>query len=283
MQFYARQLPGVRERKYFPEPAGFWAGSVAVNRGGEAVVRTADYYIEPNGGWYRWRGSKVTTRNFRSTYNFHSRTFSGFEEIANPPPLRDAEVVGLEDVRLYDDTFTATQKQWTPEGSDNLMVVGKLGGSFAVIRSPDQKCQKNWLPLPDARLLYKWKPLTIAGTKDNELVVHEEHDSTPPWFALLRGSAPPFRVEGRWIALAHVVAPTAPRQYFSVLVELEEPAWRPVACSLPFYFIEVGVEYCLSAQAYRDEIHFFVSRMDRESYVVVSRASDVLAALTIKT
>jgi hypothetical protein len=83
--------------------------------------------------------------------------------------------------------------------------------------------------------------------------------------------------------VAHIVAPTAPRQYFSVLVELEEPAWRPVACSLPFYFLEIGVEYCLSAQAFEDEIHFFVSRMDRESYVVVARADSVLAALTIKT
>ena len=163
------------------------------------------------------------------------------------------------------------------------MAVGKLGGPFAVIKSPGRRCEKNWLPLPDGRLVYNWKPLVVAGTRDSELVVHEEHDSTPPWWARLRGSAPPFRVGGRWIALAHVVAPAAPRQYFSVLVELEEPAWRPVACSPPFYFLEIGVEYCLAAQAFGDEIHFFVSRMDRESYVVVSRVSDVLAALTIKT
>jgi hypothetical protein len=55
---------------------------------------------------------------------FETRSFSGFEEIINPPPFRDAEVVGLEDVRLVGDMFTATQKQWTPEGSDNLMAVG---------------------------------------------------------------------------------------------------------------------------------------------------------------
>ena len=207
----------------------------------------------------------------------------GVRRDTNPPPLRDAEVVGLEDVRLYDDAFTATQKQWTPEGSDNLRVVGTLGGPFAVIKSPDRKCEKNWLPLPDGRLIYKWKPLVVAGTKDNELVVHEEHDSTPPWWVYMRGSTPPFRVAGRWIAVAHIVAPAAPRQYFSVLVELEEPAWKPVACSLPFYFLDIGVEYCLSAQAFEGDIHFFVSKNDRETYVVVASADSVLAALTIKT
>ena len=98
----------------------------------------------------------------------------------------------------------------------------------------------------------------------------------------MRGSASPFRVAGRWLALAHIVVPKAPRQHFSVLVELEQPAWAPSAWSLPFYFLAPGVEYCLSAQTFGEEVHFFVSKMDRESYVVVAAAKDVLALLTEK-
>jgi hypothetical protein len=78
------------------------------------------------------------------------------------------------------------------------------------------------------------------------------------------------------------VVPKSPREYFSVLVELQEPGWSAGAYSLPFYFLAPGVEYCLSAQAYGDEVHFFVSRMDRESYVIVAKAPDVLAMLSEK-
>ena len=163
------------------------------------------------------------------------------------------------------------------------MAIGCLKGKLKVVTSPTSTCEKNWLPLPDNRLIYRWSPLEIGAVEGNDLQIQERHHNMPPWWAHLRGSAPPFRVGTKWIALTHVVAPTAPRQYFSVLVELEQPAWKPVACSLPFYFIEPGVEYCLSAQTYKDDIHFFVSRMDRESYVIISPASDVLAALTIKT
>ena len=81
--------------------------------------------------------------------------------------------------------------------------------------------------------------------------------------------------------MAHIVVPKAPREYFSVLVELEPPSWRPETWSLPFFFIAPGVEYCLSAQVF-DDIHFFVSRMDRETYVVVAKVDDVLAMLTEK-
>ena len=76
------------------------------------------------------------------------------------------------------------------------------------------------------------------------------------------------------------MVPKAPREYFSVVVELTLPAWAPAAWSLPFYFLEPGVEYCLSAQPHGDDVHFFVSRVDRESYVVVASAADVLALLT---
>jgi len=277
---YAKQLAAETKRVYFDPPPGFWAGSVAVNAQGIACVRTADYYIEETGGWYRWRSQKVTTRNFKSQYKFETRSFTGFEEIVNPPPFRDAEVVGLEDIRLVGDMFTATQKQWTPEGSDNLMAIGQFSTmQFTVASSP--RCEKNWLLLPDGRLIYSWRPLVVGKLEGSELNIHESH-STPQFFDHLRGSAPPFRVGDRWIALCHIVVPKAPREYFSLLVEIEPPSWKAKTWSLPFYFLGKGVEYCLSAQAYNEDIHFFVSRMDRETYIVVAKAVDILAMLTEK-
>jgi hypothetical protein len=45
---------------------------------------------------------------------------------------------------------------------------------------------------------------------------------------------------------------------------------------LPFVFLEPGIEYCLSAITVLDEVRFFVSRMDRETYVIRVPASVVL-------
>jgi hypothetical protein len=152
-------------------------------------------------------------------------------------------------------------------------------GEFVVAESSDGSCQKNWVPLPDKRLIYRWSPLTIGALDGTRLAVHEEH-STPAWWKHMRGSASPCRIHGRWVAIGHLVAPRAPREYLSVFVELEPPAWVPRACSVPFFFFEPGVEYVLSAQSHKDEVHFFVSRMDRESFVVVAKGSDILALLT---
>ena len=85
----------------------------------------------------------------------------------------------------------------------------------------------------------------------------------------MRGSAPPFVAGGRTLVVAHMVSDADPRNYFSLLVELEPTTWKPKAVSLPFVFFG-GIEYCLSAQCFDGEVHFFVSHWDRESFVVVA-------------
>jgi hypothetical protein len=45
-------------------------------------------------------------------------------------------------------------------------------------------------------------------------------------------------------------------------------------------FLGLGIEYCLSALAVDDELHFFVSRLDRETYVVRIPAAAALASIT---
>ena len=47
-----------------------------------------------------------------------------------------------------------------------------------------------------------------------------------------------------------------------------------MAVSLPFVFFG-GIEYCLSAQFFDGEVHFFVSHWDRESYVVVAELPEL--------
>ena len=122
--------------------------------------------------------------------------------------------------------------------------------------------------LPNGNLIHRWHPFEIGSVVEGALAIHTTY-STPAWWRHLRGSAPPFEVEGRKLCLAHLVTDSSPRQYLSVLVELEPASLRPMAASLPFIFFG-DIEYCLSAVYRRGEIHFFVSHWDREPFVVVT-------------
>jgi hypothetical protein len=67
-----------------------------------------------------------------------------------------------------------------------------------------------------------------------------------------------------------MVSDADPRNYFSLIVELEPTTWTPRAVSSSFCLFFGGIEYCLSAQSFDGEVHFFVSNWDRESFVVVA-------------
>jgi hypothetical protein len=238
-----------------------------VNEWGDACVRTANYYLAE--GTWGWPAGFAETRNFRSTYDFRGG-FEGWEELTTPvAPLRLGDIRGLEDVRLCGQRFTATQQQWSSREGHNEIVVGTWPDLRFVVVPTDRDCEKNWLPLCDGSFIYQFAPFLRGRLTDaGELALEAEDSSSPPWHGWLRGSAPPFRVADRWLALAHLVTSGFPRRYLSVLVELEGPAGRPSSWSSPFYFLERGIEYCLSAVAVGDEVHFFVSRLDRETYVV---------------
>jgi hypothetical protein len=272
MKFYVRKLDGEVQKIQFPTPEGFYSSSLCVTDAGIGNVRCVDYFIEPDGSYRHFQG-RVVTRNFRFFYQPASRTCVGIEEVLAKPPTHESWCHGLEDLRLGNDlTFTATQLQWRYPGQGeraNRMAVGRYARDleFDVIRPPEETwCEKNWLPLANGNLLYRWHPFEVGHAKEGALEIHTSH-STPAWWRHLRGSAPPFVHEGRTLLLAHMVSDCDPRNYYSVLVELEPAAWRPKAVSLPFVFFG-GIEYCISAQCWGGEVHFFVSHWDRESFVV---------------
>ena len=260
-------------------PEGFLSSSLSVTDSGVANIRCVDYFITPE-GYYRHFQGRVVTRNFRSLYSFRSRTFTDFEEVVPAKePTHDSWCHGLEDIRIGNDlAFTATQLEWRYEGQPelaNIMAIGRYPSlEFITVRPPEADgetwCEKNYLPFPGG-VIYRWHPFEVATVVGDRLEVRSSY-STPAWWRHLRGSAPPFLVPGRTLthvmALAHFVTGAAPRDYYSVLVELESVTLRPKAVSLPFVFFG-AIEYCLSAQCVAGEVHFFVSHWDRESYVVV--------------
>jgi hypothetical protein len=277
LKYYARKLEGEITKVNFPAPEGFHSSSFSVTDSGFGNVRCVDYFIEPDGSYRHFQG-RVVTRNFSFLYLPAQRGFAGFEEVRAKPPTHNSWCHGLEDLRLGNDlAYTATQLQWRYEGQPELanrMSIGRYSRylDFEVIRPPEETwCEKNWLPLGHGNLLYKWHPFEVGGVEEGALVIHSRH-STPAWWRHLRGSAPPFVAGGingsKTLVVAHMVSDADPRNYFSLLVQLEPATWRPKAVSLPFVFFG-GIAYCLSAQCFDDEVHFFVSHWDRESFVVV--------------
>ena len=272
LKFYAQKLPGRATKLHFPVPEGFYSSSLSVTDCGVGNVRCVDYFIEPDGSYRHFQG-RVVTRNFRFFYLPAERRCVGFDEVPDKPPTHESWCHGLEDLRLGNDlTFTATCLAYRypgqPDGS-NRIAIGRYCLDFEVVRPPTETaCEKNWLPMGGGNFLYRWHPFEVGSVEAGALVIHTSY-STPAWWRHLRGSAPPFVVGGRTLIMAHMVSDADPRNYFSIVAEIEPATWRPRAVSLPFIFFG-GIEYCLSAQCFNGEVHFFVSHWDRESFVVVA-------------
>ena len=144
------------------------------------------------------------------------------------------------------------------------MALGTLPAIVCVsVPSPlDAACEKNWPPMPDGTVSYAWGPFRRGSVSSGRLELEAGAADVPAGVERLRVSAPPFRVGAKWLALAHVVVGFH-RKYLSVLVELARPSGHPLSWSLPFVFLELGIEHCLSALRVGDEVHFFMSSVDR--------------------
>jgi len=132
-----------------------------------------------------------------------------------------------------------------------------------VIESPfNVVWEKNWLPIPGTNHhVYNWHPLRIGEFENGKWKLVKELP-TPPLFSLLRGSASPIEIDGKWVALTHLVEYSKPRKYYHAFVELEKDTYKPLRVSLPFVFRSVSIEYCISMRLKEKKIECIVTFMD---------------------
>lgn len=227
-------------------------------------VRFVNYWID-NGDYKTPDGEVVVTKN----------AVNGVTPIADIPefPKRaDANILGLEDIRLYRDElgrtcFTATTVEH--EGPRVQTMRGVYNSADCVLmKSPENRdCEKNWLPINDTnRMIYDWRPLRIGQVDGDNLKIDIVHE-TPPIFSLFRGSAPPIKVGDALWALVHFVKYDTPRKYYHCFVSLDSETYKPTAITLPFVFRSVGIEYCVSCRVVDDSIECNVSFNDKDSSV----------------
>jgi glycosyltransferase involved in cell wall biosynthesis len=277
LRFYAERFVGYQQQLTFPEVPGFKSSSVAVNECGQLNVRTVNYVLNRDGSYALPQGV-VATRNFRSQWRPRQRQWDGWSEVTQDPG-RQTNVLGLEDVRLQGNTFTATTREFSYCDRNRVALGIWPEMDFRVLRPPqgETDCEKNWLPIDSDRMIWRWHPFQILQPDGCETKVVQEHE-TPASFRHFRGSAPPFRVDERMLSIVHIVAPCNPRVYLHLLVE-HDASMKPIATSRPFYFRELGVEYCVGARQFGDSVHIFFSCWDAESWVCIAPAALCLSML----
>jgi hypothetical protein len=138
--------------------------------------------------------------------------------------------------------------------------------SLAVESPTNSMCEKNWLHVPGTdHFIHSWNPLQVGRICDTKFDIFKSIN-LPPFFSLLRGSAPPIEVNGKWFVLTHLVEYAKCRNYYHCIVELEKESYTPLKVSMPFTFKGSGIEYCVSGRLLNNNIlEYYVSFMDKDS------------------
>ena len=201
---------------------------------------------------------------------------------------------GIEDIRLYQDhentvKFIASSLNYCTNNVISIAIGTyttkdmnpcDLQNTFHV-HSPDGKgvrIEKNWCPIllndKPTQFIYNWFPMEIGEIHTceddinchvNKLVITQTFHDVPPFFSEFRGSTPFREYEdypGVLLGLTHVSEQNQPRHYFHILVMLDKKTLHPVYFSQPFYFENIGVEFCTGFTIHKQRFHFWISQFD---------------------
>ena len=240
-----------------------------------AYVTPPGDVVQEDGPWKGWQ--VIRTRNFLLDLGADLKTTHATEIVDATGETRTAYPVhGFEDARLFAwrGTWwaTATVCDFTEEGRREIVLL-QIGDDGRIARVDPMRgpwsvhAQKNWMPLIDgdvAQFLYATHPTTVLDLVDADdrdvkrlawfamehgrYAVGAPADWQPSLFAQhgrLRGGSQGVRVEGGWIFVVHDVAfpGGSGRIYLHRFVMLDDQH-RLVSMTDPFYFEQLGIEFC---------------------------------------
>jgi hypothetical protein len=244
-----------------------------------ANVRYINYWIE-NGEYLTKNGSPVQTHNAYINLETNE-VVTKMDDLSIKLERYDTNIKGLEDIRLFtsDDKlrFTATSVREYQQDAVRV-VTGDYcrSGNYEnvkVFKTPlNSSCEKNWLPINNTnKFIYGWHPYRIIDNEGNLLNIV----NTPPLFKLFRGSAPPLVFRNEVLVLVHFVEYSKPRKYYHCFVKLSRDYSKLIAVSLPFFFRENAIEYCISVVEKNDSLACFASLNDADPHEIVIEYSDI--------
>jgi len=187
---------------------------------------------------------------------------------------------GLEDIRLYLENgtirFIASTVNYSVSGK-NRMVTGiyNIEGEHTFrnceeIEPPtDTFREKNWIPfLPKNQtqtyFIYRWTPFQIGVIENRKLRIVLERKSIFPPNMEIRGSSNFCWTSGGYVGVVHFsVENTLPKQYYHMLVLLDEKEYVPIRYSRHFCFRNYGIEFCLHLKLLENAYSFWFTSEDR--------------------
>ena len=240
-----------------------------------ANVRFVNYTINKDGS-YKYNG-KIITRNAFMYLNDKIEPISElvFMNDKINLPSRDTLILGLEDIRLFNDTnkiyYTATSLEYSY--NDKIRIVKgeydletrKCLNNICMIPPIETNCEKNWVMIEN-KIIYKWYPLEIGILINNKLEIIHTVD-TPKFFNKYRGSSNAFEYNNEFWFVTHGVMDCSPRKYFHQIVILDK-SYNLVKYTVPFYFDKFMIEYCLGFIIINETIYMTCSRNDSNPIII---------------
>ena len=283
---------GAMITKYeYPELSGYNPGSASyLKHNGQHLLNTryVNYWYYADGGYAFYDGTNIIrTKNIFSILddNFTPQFYIEMDETTIDLPSHDTYSRGIEDIRLFEDTYNdgrvkyiATTVGYHGTGG-NRMVIGNYDfdtSSYSdsrIIQPPTNTwCEKNWVPLPGNSNLfvYKWAPMEIGeivGGNQLEIIIRHEETINIPLFSKIKGSGPFVQfLGGDLYGVIHFSEETKPRHYFHMIVVLDKETFKPIRYSEPFVFANIGIEFCIGFDvSVTDYTYlFWISQFDRE-------------------
>jgi hypothetical protein len=271
-----------------PEMPGFHASSVsyASIQGKEwLLIRYVNYTIDRMTGAFcvdKLSGyNKIASKSFWVPVDLDAwqgrwLKFDSTEEIFDEGMSR-----GLEDIRVFvedsgDVVLMGCNVDQTEKGIPQCFVA-KLDIENHRIENmkilASQRMQKNWIPFPSHSFLYGWNRFNIVwgkySEKDGSWEITQRISNIHPLLHEAKGSSTfvPWTKEGEVIGVVHTTQyeeGSSIRQYWHYLVVMNVESKEVIKYAGPFYFHDVGIEYCMGYRFDKDKLKhdFWVSRMD---------------------
>lgn len=297
--FYARKLDQIApsftaKRIDWTPPEGWRAMNPSIARIGDklmCVIRTVNYQISPEGRYIMPEGEMaIRTRNWLAELGDDLRVERA-REIERPLEWANViwpEVIGLEDVRLFDagaPWFSATVRERNSEGRcEQVLGCVSMYGHTDIMRTmmAIQHHEKNWMPIgKSGRFLYSCDPTRVVDDYGCPDLSEDGTDKTcdaPIAAENFRGGSQLIPLDGGWLALIHEVPEFHRYVHRFVWFDAE---FRLSKVSHQFRFLaEHGIEFCAGMAWLDDErlvISFGVG--DAEAWLGTVTANEVRTIL----
>jgi hypothetical protein len=295
-------------KNYFPTSAAyiFFQGQHVLN------TRYVSYYLTNEGYYIYPDGSGII--NNKNICSILEKDTDHWEiitstEMNDPDELKQSETSssrGLEDMRLYilNDRlrFICTTMGYSPSGKSRMMIgnydiSNNMYSDCQLIQSPnpDSWCEKNWVPVVQDRpmifddfsvpsntelFIYKWHPMEIGKiVKEDDgvyaLKIITSYNISEPWFHKIRGSTIFLNNDNKLLGVVHFSEEGSPRHYYHMIMELDPLNLKPIRYSNPFYFINMGVEFCIGFAIDENNYTFWISQNDRDPLTVIVEKTNI--------